>query len=62
VLPKSLFEPIMSLAGDEGARRVIAAGGLPVHLVDIGPAALQDVDTAEALVAAGGELREITHG
>jgi molybdenum cofactor cytidylyltransferase len=62
VLPKSLFAPIMSLAGDEGARRVIAAGGLPVHLVDIGPAALQDVDTAEALVAAGGELREITHG
>ncbi|MCQ2004080.1 NTP transferase domain-containing protein [Rhizobium sp. NRK18] len=62
VLPKSLFAPIMSLAGDEGARRVIAAGGLPVHLVDIGPAALQDVDTPEALVAAGGELREITHG
>ncbi|MGR6469277.1 nucleotidyltransferase family protein [Rhizobium sp. PAMB 3182] len=62
VLPRSLFVPIMSLGGDEGARRVIAAGGLPVHLVDIGPAALQDVDTPEALLAAGGELREIIHG
>jgi molybdenum cofactor cytidylyltransferase len=62
VLPRSLFAPIMSLGGDEGARRVIAAGGLPVHLVDIGPAALQDVDTPEALLAAGGELREIIHG
>jgi molybdenum cofactor cytidylyltransferase len=62
VLPRSLFGAIMSLGGDEGARHVIAAGGLPVHLVDIGSAALQDVDTPEALLAAGGELREITHG
>ncbi|MEH0295523.1 nucleotidyltransferase family protein [Agrobacterium sp. CCNWLW71] len=57
ILPKSLFEAVAQLDGDVGARRVIEASGLPVVHVEIGQAALLDVDTPEAVRAAGGTLK-----
>jgi molybdenum cofactor cytidylyltransferase len=54
ILPKSLFRALADLKGDKGARRVIAESGLTVIEVEIGAAAICDVDTAEALHAAGG--------
>ncbi|NYJ10998.1 molybdenum cofactor cytidylyltransferase [Rhizobium leguminosarum] len=57
ILPKSLFEAITQLEGDVGARRVIEASGLPVVQVEIGRAAILDVDTPEAVRAAGGALK-----
>jgi molybdenum cofactor cytidylyltransferase len=46
------------LEGDIGARAIIESSGLPVVDVDIGPAAHIDVDTPEAVIAAGGVLKE----
>lgn len=57
ILPKSLFEAVLQLEGDVGGRRVIEASGLPVVQVEIGQAALLDVDTPEAVRAAGGTLK-----
>ena len=56
LLPKTLFEAVEQLEGDVGARQVIEASGLPVVYVEIGQAALLDVDTPEAVRAAGGTL------
>ncbi|RVT74227.1 nucleotidyltransferase family protein [Agrobacterium sp. CNPSo 2736] len=56
ILPKTLFEAVEQLEGDVGARQVIEASGLPVVYVEIGQAALLDVDTPEAVRAAGGTL------
>jgi molybdenum cofactor cytidylyltransferase len=42
------------LRGDIGARDLIRTSGLQVIEVEIGTAALTDVDTAEAIIAAGG--------
>lgn len=57
ILPRSLGDAIMQLEGDVGARQIIERSGLMVIDVDIGDAALLDVDTPEAVVAAGGILR-----
>ncbi|TBY58843.1 nucleotidyltransferase family protein [Rhizobium leguminosarum bv. viciae] len=54
ILPRSLFGEVTRLRGDVGARNIIRASNVPVLEVDIGPSALHDVDTVEALVAAGG--------
>lgn len=54
VLPASLFRRASKLEGDQGARALIGQSGLPVVLVDIGDAALNDVDTPDALAAQGG--------
>ncbi|OLP52468.1 hypothetical protein BJF92_02505 [Rhizobium rhizosphaerae] len=54
ILPRSLFPALAALTGDEGARRIIAATDIPVLAVELGPAAHLDVDTPQALVAAGG--------
>lgn len=54
IIPHSLFDAALRLDGDAGARRVLEASGLPVHEVELGPAADFDVDTADTLAAAGG--------
>ncbi len=57
VMPKSLFDEVMRLEGDVGARHIIETSGVPVVDIDIGDAAHLDVDTREAVIAAGGVLK-----
>jgi molybdenum cofactor cytidylyltransferase len=57
ILPRSTFDAIRQLQGDIGARHIIETCGLPVVDVDIGPAAHVDLDTPEAVIAAGGILK-----
>ncbi|TBC89041.1 nucleotidyltransferase family protein [Rhizobium ruizarguesonis] len=54
ILPRSLNDSVLRLRGDSGARDLIRTSGLQVIEVEIGTAALTDVDTAEAIIAAGG--------
>ena len=56
ILPARLVPQIMKLEGDVGARALIEQSGLPVIDIDIGPAARIDVDTPEAVRAAGGRI------
>lgn len=58
ILPAATFEALKALEGDIGARPVIESAGLAVIDVEIGPAARLDVDTPEAILAAGGILRD----
>ncbi len=58
ILPRSSYPAVLRLEGDIGARAVIENSGLPVIDVEIGPAAHIDVDTPEAVVAAGGTLKD----
>ncbi|RWX75462.1 4-diphosphocytidyl-2C-methyl-D-erythritol kinase [Neorhizobium lilium] len=57
IIPRAAYPAILRLDGDVGARAIIESSGLPVVDVDIGPAAHLDVDTPEAVTAAGGILR-----
>ncbi|NTF42125.1 molybdopterin-guanine dinucleotide biosynthesis protein MobA [Rhizobium sp. AC27/96] len=57
ILPHSMLRAVMQLEGDVGARHIIETSRLPVIDVDIGEAAHLDVDTPEAVVAAGGVLK-----
>ncbi len=57
ILPAATFEALKALEGDIGARPVIENAGLAVIDVEIGPAARLDVDTPEAILAAGGILK-----
>ncbi|MDQ0558425.1 molybdenum cofactor cytidylyltransferase [Rhizobium mesoamericanum] len=57
IIPKSLFDEVMRLEGDVGARHIIETSGVPVVDIDIGDAAHLDVDTPEAVIAAGGILK-----
>ncbi|MBC7312358.1 MAG: NTP transferase domain-containing protein [Rhizobium sp.] len=57
ILPRSTFEAVKSLEGDIGARPIIETAGLPIVDVEIGLAARLDVDTPEAVIAAGGILK-----
>jgi len=52
------FDALTNLSGDVGARHVIAENPGFVTEVEIGPAARLDLDTPEALHAAGGRLPE----
>ncbi|MBU4530371.1 MAG: molybdopterin-binding/glycosyltransferase family 2 protein [Hoeflea sp.] len=54
ILPRAAFADVMQLSGDVGARALIESGAWPVIDVEIGPAARIDVDTPEAVQAAGG--------
>lgn len=54
ILPRSLHEAVLTLKGDGGARRLIEASGVPIIGIDVGEAAERDVDTREAVAAAGG--------
>jgi molybdenum cofactor cytidylyltransferase len=58
ILPAHTFEALKALEGDIGARAVIENAGIPVIDVEIGAAARLDVDTPEAVLAAGGTLRD----
>lgn len=53
VLPRRLFAAVAALSGDVGARAIVAGEGAAVIEVEIGPAAGRDLDTREALEAAG---------
>ncbi len=55
ILPASLFRHVSKLEGDQGARALIGQSGLPVVMVDIGEAALNDVDTPDAVALHGGK-------
>ena len=57
ILPRAVLNAVMRLEGDVGARHIIETSGLPVIDVEIGEAAHLDVDTPEAVVAAGGILK-----
>ncbi len=57
VLPRTTFSALMKLEGDVGARQIIETSELEVVDIDIGTAAHLDVDTPEAVLAAGGVLR-----
>lgn len=57
ILPRAAFPEILKLQGDIGARDIIETGGLAVIDVEIGAVAHLDVDTPEAVVAAGGILK-----
>ena len=54
ILPRTAFADAMQLSGDVGARALIESGEWPVIDLEIGPAARLDVDTPEAVLAAGG--------
>lgn len=58
ILPDALYNDIMALTGDIGARSVIDRCGLTVIDVEIGPLSHLDVDTPEAVIAAGGVLND----
>jgi molybdenum cofactor cytidylyltransferase len=54
ILPRALFAPASRLDGDTGARPILEAEGAEVIDVEIGVGAALDVDTPEAMAAAGG--------
>ncbi|WP_420409644.1 NTP transferase domain-containing protein [Hoeflea sp.] len=56
ILPRAAFAEVRALSGDVGARAVIESGAWPVIDVPIGPSARLDVDTPEAVEAAGGTI------
>jgi molybdenum cofactor cytidylyltransferase len=56
ILSTGFADAIAGLSGDVGAAPVIAANPEALTEIEIGPAASTDVDTPEALVAAGGQL------
>ncbi|MBA5800106.1 MULTISPECIES: nucleotidyltransferase family protein [Rhizobium] len=56
ILPRSLNPAVLRLEGDVGARDIIATSGLLVLDVDVGDAALLDVDTPDEVLAAGGAM------
>lgn len=58
VLPRSLFAAVAKLEGDTGARHLIEAEGGEVVDIELGSTASLDVDTVEAMAAAGGTLQD----
>jgi len=58
ILPRSLNQAVLRLEGDVGARDIIATSSLPVRDVDVGDAALLDVDTPDEVLAAGGVMKK----
>ncbi|RST86320.1 4-diphosphocytidyl-2C-methyl-D-erythritol kinase [Aquibium carbonis] len=57
ILPRALFADVEALTGDTGARHIVESGAADVVDVEIGEGAFLDVDTPEAMHAAGGVLR-----
>lgn len=55
VLPRTLFAGIERLEGDAGARNLLDSVSAEIVDVEIGPAAIIDVDTPDALASAGGQ-------
>ena len=56
ILPRSVYTSVARLTGDMGARAIVEGFAGQVIDVEIGEAASLDVDTPEALKAAGGVL------
>jgi len=56
ILPRVLLARIDELEGDTGARHLVETSGLDIVDVELGEAARIDVDTPDALAAAGGVL------
>ena len=56
ILPRSVFSLLTKLTGDMGARAIIEGFGGTVIDVELGLAASLDVDTPEAVIAAGGTI------
>jgi molybdenum cofactor cytidylyltransferase len=56
ILPRALFGDIEALQGDTGARHIVENSELEIVDVEIGEAARVDVDTPDALAAAGGVI------
>lgn len=56
ILPRAAFADLALVEGDEGARSLMESGRFEVVDVDIGEAAMVDVDTPEAMLKAGGVL------
>ncbi len=56
ILPAGIVREAARLSGDTGARHLIEASGAPTALVEIGEAAMTDIDTPDALAAAGGRF------
>ncbi|HMQ57759.1 MAG TPA: NTP transferase domain-containing protein, partial [Rhizobiaceae bacterium] len=56
ILPRALFPRVADLSGDVGARHLVEGGFADTVDVELGAAASVDVDTPEALAAAGGVL------
>lgn len=57
VFPCSLYAGLLELEGDEGAKGLIGRADIPVIDVEIGAAALVDVDTPDEVLGAGGIIR-----
>ena len=57
ILPRATYAEILKLQGDIGARHIVENSGLAVIDIEIGAAAHLDVDTPEAVIAAGGILK-----
>lgn len=57
ILPRALFAAVEALSGDTGARHIVESGAAEIVDVEIGEAAFLDVDTPEAMRAAGGLLQ-----
>ncbi|MBY5791785.1 molybdopterin-guanine dinucleotide biosynthesis protein MobA [Rhizobium leguminosarum bv. viciae] len=57
ILPRSLNQAVLRLQGDVGARDIVTTSGLPVLDVDVGDAALLDVDKPEEVLAVGGAMK-----
>ena len=58
ILPRSVFTQVSRLTGDMGARAIVEGFAGQIIDVEIGEAASIDVDTPEALKAAGGTPSE----
>ncbi len=56
ILPRSVFSLVTKLTGDMGARAIVEGFGGTVIDVELGLAASLDVDTPEAVIAAGGTI------
>lgn len=56
IFPPNLYDGLQQLKGDLGARSLVRSGAVQVIDIEIGEAALLDVDTVEHLLAAGGML------
>lgn len=56
--PREFFAELMAVTGDTGARHILGAHEESIQRVEIGAPAVLDVDTPEALAAAGGTLWE----
>ncbi|WP_236001100.1 nucleotidyltransferase family protein [Agrobacterium leguminum] len=57
IFPRALYADLKKLTGDKGARELIRSSGFPVADIEIGDGAIIDVDTPDAIEAAGGVLR-----